>query len=61
MSGQNEQVAESRPRWGTYSVRAHTDLGRLIADALLYDVLVFPCQCLKTRTNPCFMGAAFLQ
>lgn len=43
MSGQNEQVAESRPRWGTYSVRAHTDLGRLIADALLYDVLVFPC------------------
>jgi hypothetical protein len=34
---------EARPRWGTYSVRAHTDLRQLIADALLYDVLVFPC------------------
>jgi hypothetical protein len=34
--------AEARPRWGTYSVRAHTDLRQLIADALLYDVLVFP-------------------
>lgn len=34
---------EARPRWGTYSVRAHTDLPQLIADAMLYDVLVFPC------------------
>jgi hypothetical protein len=34
---------EARPRWGTYSVRAHTDLRQLIADVLLYDVLVFPC------------------
>ena len=34
---------EAAPRWGTYSVRAHTDLGRLIADLLMYDVLVFPC------------------
>jgi hypothetical protein len=34
---------EARPRWGTYSVRAHIDLPQLIADALLYDVLVFPC------------------
>jgi hypothetical protein len=35
--------AEARPRWGTYSVRAHTDLRQLIMDALMYDVLVFPC------------------
>jgi hypothetical protein len=34
---------EARPRWGTYSVRAHTDLHQLIVDALMYDVLVFPC------------------
>jgi hypothetical protein len=34
---------ESRPRWGTYSVRAHTDLRQLIMDALMYDVPVFPC------------------
>lgn len=34
---------EARPRWGTYSVRAHTDLRQLIVDALMYDVLVFPC------------------
>ena len=34
---------EAPPRWGTYSVRAHNDLRQLIADVLLYDVLVFPC------------------
>ena len=33
----------ARPRWGTYSVLSHTDLGQLIVDALMYDVLVFPC------------------
>jgi hypothetical protein len=43
MSEWREKWPEARPRWGTYSVRSHTDLGRLIADALLYDVLVFPC------------------
>ena len=43
MSQWQERWPEARPRWGTYSVRAHTDLGRLISDALLYDVLVFPC------------------
>lgn len=37
------QWPESRPRWGTYSVKAHQQLGRLVADLLLYDVLVFPC------------------
>jgi hypothetical protein len=31
-----------RPRWGTFSVRAHTDTRKLITDMLLYDVLVFP-------------------
>ena len=30
-------------RWGTFSVKAHTELQRLITDLLLYDVLVFPC------------------
>src|SRR5688500_16723599 len=41
----NDGVAEwtpERPRWGTFSVRAHTDTRRLITDMLLYDVLVFP-------------------
>jgi hypothetical protein len=33
---------EDRPRWGTYSVKGHLDLERLIPDLLLYDVLVFP-------------------
>jgi len=33
----------ARPRWGTFSVKAHTELQRLITDLLLYDVLVFPC------------------
>lgn len=37
------QWTEARPRWGTYSVRSHTDLRQLIVDALMYDVLVFPC------------------
>lgn len=40
--GEEQVRAEARSRWGTYSVRAHTDLRQLIADALLYDVLVFP-------------------
>lgn len=30
------------PRWGTFSVRAHTDTRRLITDVLLYDMVVFP-------------------
>jgi hypothetical protein len=34
---------QARPRWATYSVKAHQDLGSLIADLLTYDVLVFPC------------------
>lgn len=34
---------EERPRWGTYSVKAHQELGPLIADLLMHDVLVFPC------------------
>lgn len=38
-----DEWREARPRWGTYSVRSHTDLRQLIADALMYDVLVFPC------------------
>lgn len=33
---------EARPRWGTYSVKAHQQLDRLIPDLLMYDVLVFP-------------------
>jgi hypothetical protein len=33
---------QERPRWGTFSVRAHTDLRKLMTDMLLYDVLVFP-------------------
>ncbi|WP_426595569.1 hypothetical protein ACPPVS_08270 [Cellulomonas sp. McL0617] len=32
-----------RPRWATYSVRAHTDLGALISDVLMHDAVVFPC------------------
>lgn len=31
-----------RPRWGTYSVKGHTELARLIPDLLMYDVIVFP-------------------
>lgn len=34
---------EHRPRWGTYSVKAHQRLDGLITDLLTYDVLVFPC------------------
>src|SRR5215471_11729861 len=37
------ELREARPRWGTYSVRSHTDLKQLIVDALTYDMLVFPC------------------
>jgi hypothetical protein len=32
----------SRPRWGIFSTRAHTDPGNLAADVLLYDRLVIP-------------------
>ena len=32
---------EDRPRWGTYSVKAHQELERVIPDLLMYDVLVF--------------------
>jgi hypothetical protein len=45
-SGRCVNGRQSGPRRGlagTYSVRAHTDLRQLLADALLYDVLVFPC------------------
>jgi hypothetical protein len=37
-----ESWPEARPRWGTYSVKAHQELDRLIPDLLMYDVLVFP-------------------
>lgn len=43
MSDWNAKWPEARPRWGTYSVKAHQDLGPLITDLLLYEVLVFPC------------------
>lgn len=33
---------QARPRWGTFSVRAHKDTRRLITDVLLYDMVVFP-------------------
>lgn len=39
----DERWPEGRPRWGTYSVKAHQELDRLITDILTYDVLVFPC------------------
>lgn len=39
----HERWPEGRPRWGTYSVKAHQELDRLITDVLIYDVLVFPC------------------
>jgi hypothetical protein len=39
----HQKWQESRPRWGAFSVRAHTDLSQLITDILLYDVVVFPC------------------
>ncbi|HEX6338365.1 MAG TPA: hypothetical protein VFZ85_15500 [Jiangellaceae bacterium] len=39
----HERWPEGRPRWGTYSVKAHQELDRLITDILIYDVLVFPC------------------
>ena len=38
-----ESWPEERPRWGTYSVKSHQRLDRLITDLLTYDVLVFPC------------------
>ena len=41
MADWQEKWPESRPRWGTYSVKAHQRLDRLIADLLLYDVFVF--------------------
>lgn len=40
---------KARRRWGTHSVRVRTGLRQLIADALLYDMLVFPVP--KTRTT----------
>ena len=43
MAEWHKKWEEARPRWGTFSVKAHTDLRRLITDLLLYDVLVFPC------------------
>ena len=43
MSEWQQKWPEARPRWGTFSVRAHTSLTELIADVLMYDVLVFPC------------------
>jgi len=43
MLGWQEKWPEDRARWGTYSVKAHQELDRLIADLLTYDVLVFPC------------------
>lgn len=33
----------TRPRWATYSVRAHTDLVALVSDVLMHDAVVFPC------------------
>lgn len=42
MEDWQERWHEQRPRWATYSVKAHQRLDRLIADLLLYDVLVFP-------------------
>jgi len=38
-----ERWPEDRPRWGTYSVKAHQCLDLLITDLLIFDVLVFPC------------------
>lgn len=42
MANWQEKWPEARPRWGTYSVKAHQKLDQLIADLLTYDVLVFP-------------------
>lgn len=42
MSEWQTRWPEDRPRWGTYSVKGHTDLAMLIEDMLLYDVIVFP-------------------
>ena len=42
MSDRLDMWPEARPRWGTYSVKAHQELDRLIPDLLTYDVLVFP-------------------
>jgi len=42
MSDWLDKWPEARPRWGTYSVKAHQELERLIPDLLMYDVLVFP-------------------
>ena len=35
-------ITESRPRWGTFSVKSHMNLDALTLDVLLYDGLVFP-------------------
>lgn len=43
MTDWQDRWPEARPRWGTYSVKAHQRLDLLIADLLTYDVLVFPC------------------
>lgn len=42
MADWSEKWSQDRPRWGTYSVKAHDELERLIPDLLMYDVLVFP-------------------
>jgi hypothetical protein len=42
MSDWHEKWPGERPRWGTYSVKAHQQLDNLITDLLIYDVLVFP-------------------
>lgn len=43
MSEWEQAWPAARPRWGTYSVKAHQRLDRIIADLLTSDVLVFPC------------------
>ena len=42
MRNWEDKWPEARPKWGTFSVLAHQDLGRLISDVLLYDAVVFP-------------------